>query len=134
MEAPPETNAGTALWTPGQTLDEVGEDLWNGVLASWQDVAAHDRFLRHCVAAGRLAAAGARYRAYREVHPSDAQALLMQQKIVGLATQFLVPAARDRQRQGADVAGLLRSRWFILIVVAGACGGALLGFVWGGLP
>lgn len=127
--------AGLALWAPGQTLDDVGEALWSDVLASWQDATLHDRFLRHCVGAGRLAAAGARYRAYRESHPDDEQASRMQKKIVALAAQFLMPSPGGGQRrQAPGLAGLVRSRWFILIVVAGACGGAVAGFVWGGLP
>ncbi len=42
--------------------DRLADELWERVLASWQDDAAHAVFLEHCRATKQLGKAAARYR------------------------------------------------------------------------
>jgi hypothetical protein len=111
-------------------LDADGEVLWAAVLAAWDDTGAHDRFIQHCFRTGRLVAAGARYRARLMAAPDDPIAPRMQERIVFLSTQALVPAARGVAGRGT----FWQSPWFVAMVLGCAALGALLGFVLGGRP
>lgn len=109
-------------------LDATGEALWAAVTAAWQQQEAHDRFVGHCYATARLAAAGARYRARAAADPADPLARKMQERIVFLSMQALVPSTRAAAGRGA----FFRSPWFVALVLGCAALGALLGFTLGG--
>jgi hypothetical protein len=108
-------------------LDAEGEALWSAVVADWGDATAHDRFVQHCYRTARLAAAGARYRGRLAGEPGDAMAARMQERVVFLSMQALVPTARAAAGRWA----FFQSPWFLAIVLGCAALGALLGFTLG---
>ena len=68
----------------------------------------HDAFLKHCATAGRLAAAGRKYRERLDAYPEDPVAAQMQARIVGMATAALAPiraAAGGREPQPLVLVG-----------------------------
>jgi len=109
-------------------LDAAGMALWEQTVAAWSNSAAHDRFVGHCHATGRLAAAGACYRARSLTAPTDPMTRKMQDRIVFLSMQALVPTSRSRGGRWA----FFQSPWFVVIVLVGAALGAVLGFAMGG--
>jgi hypothetical protein len=108
-------------------LDAPGAALWEKTIAAWTDGGAHDRFVQYCHATGQLAAAGACYRARAATEPPDPVAKKMQERVVFLSMQALVPTSRARSRWA-----FFQSPWFVLLVLVGAALGAVLGFAWGG--
>lgn len=71
------------------------DDLFNDVLAAWDEPAAHDAFLEIARERHQLARASTLYRAEKEAHPERADAIDKRQAaIVLLATQAL-EAARE---------------------------------------
>lgn len=111
-------------------LDAEGAALWEKTVAAWADGGAHDRFVQYCYATAQLAAAGACYRARAAAEPGDPTAKKMQDRIVFLSMQALVPTRRATTRAWA----FFHSPWFVVLVLVGAALGAVLGFVWGGAP
>jgi hypothetical protein len=109
-------------------LDAAGAALWEKTVASWADSGAHDRFVQHCYATAQLAAAGACYRARAAAEPTDPIAKKMQERIVFLSMQALVPTARATPGRW----GFFQSPWFLVLVLVGAALGAVLGFAVGG--
>ena len=107
-------------------LDEAAMALWADVEGSWDDDRGHDRFVKHCAAAGLLAAAGRQYRAVLDRGGGDDQmapmALRMQQRILTMASLAL-----GAHRQAPQP--VTRSPWFLVFVglaVLGGTVGALL--------
>jgi hypothetical protein len=111
--------------TADADLDEQGEALWRTVTEAWDDQSAHDRFVQHCFASGRLAAAGARYRKVLD-GPTASIARRMQERVVALSMSALVPSSRH----GAQLRWI-QSPWFVVIILCGALLGAALGFAFG---
>lgn len=107
-------------------LDAEGEALWTAALADWADTGIHDRFVQHCYRTARLAAASARYRSHAASTPGDAIAARMQERIVFLSMQALVPSRPSPGRWA-----IFQSPWFVAIVLGGAALGAVLGFMLG---
>lgn len=115
-------------------LDERGEALWREATAAWDDPTTHDRFVHHCYEVGRLAAAGGRYRAFLDGQPPPSEAAAavarrMQQRVVFLSMQSL-----HKRSPRASSSNLMRSPWFLVLLLVGAALGALLGLVYGGRP
>ena len=106
-------------------LDEAGEAMWRALGERWDDGPAHDRFVQHCFATGRLAAAAARYRARLDRAPDDATARRMRDRVIFLATQALVPSPRP-------AAGRAWTSWLPIVIVVAAALGAVLGLFVGG--
>ena len=100
--------------------------MWRETIEARGDETRHDRFVQHCFRTGRLAAAAARYAAHLAGHPDDETARRMQQRVVFLSTQVVVPSPQPRGKSR-----LLESPWFVAIVLAGAVAGAILGIVYG---
>lgn len=113
-------------------LDSEGEAQWAAVVAAWDDSSGHDRFVQHCYRTGHLAAAGARYRARAATAPEDPIAPRMQERIVFLSMQALVPTGPAAAGRRTAVGSFFHSPWFVAVVLGGAALGALLGFVFGG--
>lgn len=107
-------------------LDDAGEALWAAALANWADAGVHDRFVQHCHRTARLAAASARYRDRATTVPGDPTAARMQERIVFLSLQALVPSRPLSGRWA-----VFQSPWFVAIVLGGAALGAVLGFTLG---
>jgi hypothetical protein len=110
-------------------LDDEGARLWAGVEGAWQQEEMHDRFVKHCAAAGRLGAAGRQYRDALDRAPGDAIALRMQQRIVAMASLALGPPAAQRASAGAG-GPVTRSRFFLLFVGLAVLAGALGGLIY----
>jgi hypothetical protein len=106
----------SAAAVPLHELDAAGRGLWAEVEAAWDDQGRHDRFVRHCAAAGLLPAAGRQYRLHLDDHAGDPIATRMQQRIVVMATQLL---AMHRQ----PPAPITRSPWFTIFLVVAALAG-----------
>lgn len=109
-----------AKWSPEEAsgvvapLDERAEALWADALASWNDEGRHDAFLKHCSAAGLLAAAGRRYRARLDERPGDQVTVRMQERVLHLATvAFTVQRSRPPEP-------ITRKSWFWLVLAT--CG------------
>jgi hypothetical protein len=85
-------DAGAGAAAAGE-LDARGEALWAELQdgARWSDEAHHHDFLKHCAAAGCLAAAGRRYRLRLDAQPGDALAARMQARVVAMASAALAP-------------------------------------------
>jgi hypothetical protein len=118
-----------ANWTSARAgavteLDAEAERLWGEVQAGWQDPARHDAFVKHCSAAGLLAAAGRRYRLRLDEAPGDAEAARMQQRILTMAAAALAPLAAQRPAAAA------RGRFLLWAVIIGVAAGIVGSLVW----
>ena len=71
--------------------DDPVEATWQEVLASFDDEAAHKKFLTLCAGLGRLGDAGARYRAIKDApdDPRAAMASAQVERLLALAMQNL---------------------------------------------
>ncbi|HEY6877436.1 MAG TPA: hypothetical protein VI299_05425 [Polyangiales bacterium] len=84
------------------------EVAWNTLEASWDDEAAHRRFIAFCSARGSLAEAGARYRAVAETDPARRERAKRQVGAVMAAALVLLERSRAPTKVG-------RSRlWWVL--------------------
>jgi hypothetical protein len=104
-------------------LDTKGEKLWGELDEHWSDEARHQAFLKHCAAAGCLAAAGRRYRQRLDDHPEDGVAGRMQARIVAMVAATLTPTA-------APPAPVNRQRWLLVLAGVAALGGAVGGLLY----
>lgn len=103
-------------------LDDEAQALYRELKTRWTEEPLHEAFLKHCSARGCLGAAGQKYRDRLDRDPSDAIALKMQARIVGMAAAVLVPI----KSQGAPIP-ISRGRWFWWVIAFGAVGGAVAG-------
>jgi hypothetical protein len=118
-----------ALWKPEScspiaNLDDAGEGLWQDLQDHWDDADKHQAFLKHCLQAGTLAAAGRRYRDRLDAHPSDALAAQMQGQILAKATLGL-EIYKTPPRQAVT-----RSKWFWVVVMTAMALGIAGGLFW----
>lgn len=103
-------------------LDDAGAALWRAVEESWDDQGRHDRFVQHAYTTTTLPAAASRYCARSAQQDEIAPKMLA--RITFLATQqALRPAARPARP-------FTRSPAFLIVVLAGALLGALVGLLW----
>jgi hypothetical protein len=121
-----------SLWktdqgAPGSRLDDVGEELWAKVRANWSDALAHEAFLKHCLVANTLAAAGRLYRERLDEDPKDMLAAQMQNQILAKATLALALSKTEPR------AAVTRSRLFWVVVLTAMALGIAGGLVWGRL-
>jgi hypothetical protein len=111
--------------------DRLADELWERVLASWQDDAAHAAFLEHCRASRQLGKAAARYReevrrggAYREDATRTETAEKRLKGVVSLAMLEL-EASRPEGRPEAvfgnaiKVVRFLAALTALLVIIAG---------------
>jgi hypothetical protein len=118
-----------ALWqaetsVPVATLDDRGRELWQAIEANWNDSASHEEFLKHCLLAGTLAAAGRLYRERLDENPKDALAARMQGEILAKATLGLA-IQKTPPREA-----ITRTRSFWIIVLTAMALGIAAGLFW----
>ena len=118
-----------ALWKaetapPTVGLDAKGAELWQSLQASWSDSALHEAFLKHCLQAGTLAAAGRLYRQWLDDHPKDAIATQMQSQVLAKAALGL-SISKTQPREPVT-----RNRWFWVIVLTAMALGIAGGLLW----
>ncbi len=81
--------------------DEDLEREWARLLSSWDDAAAHKRFLVLAEANGQLAFAGKRYRDVRESEPDKREIAIKQtEQILALAIAHMSRAERTEPQKG----------------------------------
>jgi hypothetical protein len=118
-----------ALWreendNPATPLDESGKELWRKIEEQWTDSALHEEFLKHCLQANLLTAAGRLYRDRLDENPKDAIAAHMQSQVLAKATLGLsIHKSQPRE-------ALSRSRWFWVIVLSAMALGIAAGLFW----
>jgi hypothetical protein len=118
-----------ALWqaeagSPVVALDAQGEEMWAKVQGSWTDSALHEDFLRHCLQAGTLAAAGRLYRDRLDDNPKDAVAAHMQSQVLAKAALGLT-INKSQPREPVT-----RNRWFWVVVLTAMALGIAGGLLW----
>lgn len=118
-----------ALWKPeaspaSSKMDARGEELWTRIQASWSDSAIHEDFLKHCLQAGTLAAAGRLYRQRLDDHPEDAIAAQMQGQVLAKAALGL-SISKTQPREPVT-----RNRWFWVVVLTAMALGIAGGLLW----
>jgi hypothetical protein len=106
---------------PLPQLDPAGETLWHAVKADWENPAAHEAFIRHCLQVDRLGPAGRLYRERLDENPKDAVAAAMQKQVLSKAALTL------ELHKSPMVAPVTRSKWFWLIVLTAMAMGILFG-------
>jgi len=115
-EACPRCGLVFALWkeenSPGLVpLDSRGAELWQEAQGHWSDSARHEEFLKHCLQAGTLAAAGRLYRERLDENPRDAVATQMQAQVLAKAALSL-SIYKSQPR-----VAITRTRWFWVVVL-----------------
>lgn len=119
-----------ALWTPEKaaevvTLDGGAEALWADVDNNWHDEAKHETFLKHCSAAGMLAAAGRRYRERLDRVSTDPIAAKMQERLLTMAAATIVAS-----RPMTSVP-ITRTTWFWVVIAVCGIAGLMSAFMFG---
>jgi len=118
-----------ALWheeneSPATSLDDTGNDLWRKIEEQWTDSTLHEEFLKYCLQANLLSAAGRLYRDRLDEDPKDAIAAQMQNQVLAKATLGLT-IHRSQPREPVT-----RSRWFWIIVLSAMALGIAAGLLW----
>lgn len=118
-----------ALWKPddgaaGVRLDAAGEELWRKVQENWGDSAGHEAFLKHCLQADTLAAAGRLYRDRLDENPKDVVAAQMQSQVLAKASLGLTLSKSEPRT------ALTRTRWFWVVVLTAMALGIAAGLFW----
>jgi hypothetical protein len=118
-----------ALWkaeasVPLVPLDSRGEELWRNIQDNWSDAALHESFLKHCLQANTLAAAGRLYRERLDETPNDALAAQMQNQVLAKAALGLT------LNKSTPRAPVTRNRWFWFVVLTAMALGILGGLFW----
>jgi hypothetical protein len=118
-----------ALWraesdVPAVALDSRGTELWQKIADNWSDAALHEEFLKHCLQAGTLAAAGRLYRERLDQDPKDAIAAQMQSQVLAKAALNL-SVAKSQPREPVT-----RTRWFWFVVLVAMALGIAGGLFW----
>ena len=128
-EACPRCGLVFALWKEENSpalvpLDSRGDELWKEAQGHWSDSARHEEFLKHCLQAGTLAAAGRLYRERLDENPRDAVATQMQAQVLAKAALSL-SIYKSQPR-----VAITRTRWFWVVVLfamaLGIAGGLFL--------
>lgn len=73
---------------------QVLKASWDNLLANYEKMELHEKFVSDCLAAKQLTYASAQYRKMLEANPNDSTALKMRDKIIGLATVTFIPPKR----------------------------------------
>jgi hypothetical protein len=132
LAACPRCGLRLSLWRAEQAevrnkLDARAQELWQAVRADWKRESRHEEFIKHCLQANLLPAAGRCYRDRLDSYPGDALALKMQAEILSKATLGLMVV----QQQKRPAEPLTRSKWFWVIVMTSMALAIVGAFVWG---
>jgi rubredoxin len=116
-------------WNPeGQQvatrLDGHAETLWTQIQSNWSDSGRHEEFLKYCLQADLLPAAGRLYRDRLDENPKDALAAQMQNQVLAKAALSLT------LNKSQAPAPMTRSRWFWLVLLLAMALGIAGGLFW----
>lgn len=118
-----------ALWkaessAPFVPLDSRGEELWRTIQDDWSNSGLHESFLKHCLQANTLAAAGRLYRERLDANPKDAVAAQMQSQVLAKAALGL------SLNKSTPRSPVTRNRWFWFVVLTAMALGIAGGLFW----
>lgn len=102
------------------------DPAWAALQPSWQDQAAHARFLELAASSGGLDLAAARYRAARKQRPGDALADAGLKRALMLAEHLHVASAQGERRPSGVLLRLLGFTLTALILLSAVWLGVLL--------